>query len=449
MSLKEKVGSLLEELDDKFIEREELIRLLVLAVLSKEHLFMVGKPGVAKSYLARIMGSIVRDTRYFEYLINENVKYEDIFTEDKSSVRYCHFAFMDELYKCESNTAILNAFLQMLNERIFTKGFETEHLPLITMIGASNELPSSGSLGAFDDRLIFRYEVSRIQSRDNFIKFLKNDFDKSKEINNSFSIDEINRIKEESKNIKLSEKILNLLYEIDGAMSKQQAEISNRKMGKALDILKISAYLNDRTEIDYSDLFLLLHIFWQNYKEKERINILIPRLIYGSRTALENEIIAINEGLNFLKGRIASKEGFLSYKEELICEEHEQEMQYSYILDHVAAYCIGVENTQEYDGFLGLAQYIDRLIRLIEQHEHIAFVEKQIDDNIFLIGPYSSVFNDGVFEDINKTLLETKNEFARLENFVFSNQHYREYLNNKYKANERGLINAEQHSLVG
>lgn len=47
--LHEKIPLLIEELNQRLIERDELSRLVVLAMLSKNHMFLIGERGVGKS----------------------------------------------------------------------------------------------------------------------------------------------------------------------------------------------------------------------------------------------------------------------------------------------------------------------------------------------------------------------------------------------------------------
>ena len=56
-------------------------------------------------------------------------------------------AFVDEIFK--ANSAIASALLTLLNERLFDNGAERMEVPLLCLVGASNELPESEELDAF------------------------------------------------------------------------------------------------------------------------------------------------------------------------------------------------------------------------------------------------------------------------------------------------------------
>ena len=72
-------------------------------------------------------------------------------------------AFLDEIFK--ANSAILNSLLTVLNEREFDNGTTRIKVPLITVVGASNELPEGEELGALYDRFLLRLYVDRVSEK--------------------------------------------------------------------------------------------------------------------------------------------------------------------------------------------------------------------------------------------------------------------------------------------
>jgi MoxR-like ATPase len=69
-------------------------------------------------------------------------------------------AFVDEIFK--ANSAILNALLTLLNERLFDNGNQRLPVPLLCLVGASNELPESEELDALYDRFLIRRTVAQV-----------------------------------------------------------------------------------------------------------------------------------------------------------------------------------------------------------------------------------------------------------------------------------------------
>jgi hypothetical protein len=64
-----------------------------------------------------------------------------------------------QLFK--ANSSILNSLLTILNERTFDNGAARVHVPLLCLVGASNELPESDELDALFDRFLLRHAVSQ------------------------------------------------------------------------------------------------------------------------------------------------------------------------------------------------------------------------------------------------------------------------------------------------
>jgi len=59
-------------------------------------------------------------------------------------------------------SAILNALLTLLNERLFDNGNQRLPVPLLCLVGASNELPESEELDALYDRFLIRRTVNQV-----------------------------------------------------------------------------------------------------------------------------------------------------------------------------------------------------------------------------------------------------------------------------------------------
>jgi len=132
------------DLDERFLDKGELVRLMLVTLLAGEHMLLVGPPGTAKSALVRHLARLV-DARYFEYLLtrfsepNELFGPVDIraFREGSYTRRTdgmlpeAEIVFLDEIFK--SNSAILNALLNILNERTFANGSKIMKVPLLSL----------------------------------------------------------------------------------------------------------------------------------------------------------------------------------------------------------------------------------------------------------------------------------------------------------------------------
>ena len=291
-SLREKIEKNLEILNKGLVGKEKVMKLGLLSILSGENMILVGPPGTAKSEISRRLREIIAgcdDGAYFEYLFTKFTTPEEIFGPlsikklqndkfERNTEGYMpsgRIVFLDEIFK--ANSSILNTLLTILNERVFHNGLKREKTPLISLIGASNELPfENDELTALYDRFLIRAVVGYVS--DDEIETLLD----VKEMNVvipaeiKFTESDLNEVKNESEKIKITSGIKKTIIQIRQDYNKIFAEdpheiISDRKLVKIVKLLKISAYLNGRGKVDFSDLMLLTNCLWNNPENIEKV----------------------------------------------------------------------------------------------------------------------------------------------------------------------------------
>jgi len=174
-----------DELAQMFLERSELIDGAFAALLSRQHVLIVGPPGTAKSMLADELCRRLEGATYFQWLLTKFTTPEELFgavslqglEQDEYrrvttfKLPEAHIAFLDEVFK--ANSSILNAILTLINERRFHNGRVIAAVPLFTLFGASNELPEDDELQALYDRFLLRFVVGYIEEDFRFLKMLQ------------------------------------------------------------------------------------------------------------------------------------------------------------------------------------------------------------------------------------------------------------------------------------
>jgi MoxR-like ATPase len=142
---KEKIKEIIDYINSLFKERDELAKILVLAILSKQHVFLVGEAGVGKTGIVKEIIDLFKDAKFFKTLVTHDTQEEDLFGNIKDrdkrlqSIINSNFVFLDEVYK--GSPKLLNSCLELMNERIYSNGFETIDIPLYSLFAASNEYP--------------------------------------------------------------------------------------------------------------------------------------------------------------------------------------------------------------------------------------------------------------------------------------------------------------------
>jgi MoxR-like ATPase len=162
-----------------FVDKQELIDLMVVAAVASEPLLLVGPPGTAKSELVLKFKDALGlgEDDYFEYMLTRFTEPSEIVgpidiaqlregryvRREQGKLPTARLAFLDEIFK--SNSAILNILLTIINERKFYQDGVPQPVRLRVLFAATNEVPEQTELAALKDRFCLKAESRSVQER--------------------------------------------------------------------------------------------------------------------------------------------------------------------------------------------------------------------------------------------------------------------------------------------
>jgi MoxR-like ATPase len=291
-------------LESGLVERETEVRLLLLAAFCGEHLLLLGPPGTAKSELGRRLSAVCGgDGVFFERLLTRFSVPEELFgplsmrgLENDRYVRQTEgylpdatVAFVDEVFK--ANSAILNSLLTILNERLFDNGNERVEVPLLCLVGASNELPESEELDALYDRFLLRSSVEQVSagSLAGLLAMKAGELpgkaigskaaaaDAASPVTNTMplTVKDFEGVKSAAEAaVEVPQSVVDLIVDLRAHLQDKcepPVYVSDRRLVKSVALLRVAAYTNGRAAVSEFDCLLLANVLWQRPSEAQTV----------------------------------------------------------------------------------------------------------------------------------------------------------------------------------
>lgn len=265
-------------LNQKYFEREKEIEAILIALLSRQHMLMIGDPGTGKSALSADLAKIVQGMNYFQWLLTRFSTPEEVFgalslkdleqgvykRNTANKMPEAHITFLDEIFK--ANSAILNSLLTLINERIFYNNGHPTQVPLMSVIGSSNEYPEEGEgLEALFDRFLLRFEVNYIQDHNNFISMMKGGNTPLP----SITMDELRELQFFTDMVHIPDEVYQKLVEIRTELADEAIYPSDRRFKQSLSVLRAKALLEQRQQVEVNDIVFLENALWETPDQKE------------------------------------------------------------------------------------------------------------------------------------------------------------------------------------
>ena len=291
INVRKQLQTLEQELNNKYINRRDVIHGLLVTLLAKGNIVILGAAGTGKTDMVQTLARSIK-SQCFETILTKTSSPEELFgaydireLEQGNYVRNTantlvdsNVGFVDEVFKC--NSATLNGLLGVMAQRTFRNGNSLPTpIPLLLFVGASNELPeggADGALAALWDRFEMRYYVDYINSVGAFHKLLR--MNTVEEPATQIKLTDLSKAQAEVLDVDTTtaERAIVLLWD---TMNKAGYRMSDRKWRNSLRYMQANAYLAGRDELAEEDVSIVANMAWNETSQIKPLRSLVFKTV--------------------------------------------------------------------------------------------------------------------------------------------------------------------------
>ena len=185
LSIVRKFSDLKTELNNSLIGMDEAVHVALLGLLSGDNVFLLSKPGAAKSTLAGLIGDAFGGgNKFFKKNFTPDMSMSDLYgppsvekinqglyEREWAGLATCSYALLDEFYK--GSSTIQNNCLEIIEEHTISLAHRRINVPLLGVISASNELVNANANSATWDRFGYRLELDYSEDETDIFEMFK------------------------------------------------------------------------------------------------------------------------------------------------------------------------------------------------------------------------------------------------------------------------------------
>jgi MoxR-like ATPase len=292
-----------EDMALSVLDRTEELHSAMISLVARQHMFLLGKPGIAKSMLFDQLIMRITDINSFKWQLNKFSVPEEVFggpdlltlketgvyrriTEGKLPT--AHVGWIDEVFK--ANSSILNAFLLLINEREFINPGDDPNVPLISLFTASNEMPQTSELEALVDRLLIRHIVHELSDPELIVEMLTLE---DREPEATITLADIEQAQREAKDVVIGDHIYTAMLELSTKLRREGIDVTDRRLKQSMGIIKAEAWLNGRSVAEVIDTRPLVYVMWRDPNHFEQVR----KIVLDLADPVEREVLKLRDEL--------------------------------------------------------------------------------------------------------------------------------------------------------